>query len=126
MLEIQTTGSGHNYEPGEQVELEVRWDLEKAPERLELRVVCNTVGKGDTDLQLTEIWKLANPATRGRERLTITLPPAPYSYSGKLVSFVWGFELLAPPLKDTNRLEFVLAPRGEEIRPDQFAESIDS
>lgn len=122
MLEIQATRSRHNFEPGEQVELEVRWDLAKAPDQLELRVLCNTVGKGDTDLQLAELWKLAHPAAHGRERITITLPHAPYSYSGKLISFVWAFELLAPPLKETNRLEFILAPQGQELRPEQFVE----
>jgi hypothetical protein len=43
------------------------------------------------------------------------LPLAPYSFSGKLISLIWGLELVLEPSQETARFEFTLSPTGEEI-----------
>ena len=43
------------------------------------------------------------------------LPPAPYSFSGKLISLIWAVEVVAEGIKEASRLEFTLSPDGREI-----------
>ena len=55
---------------------------------------------------------------QGEQRVKFTLPAAPYSFSGKLISLIWAVELVADD-SDSARWEFVLGPDGAEILLDQ-------
>lgn len=115
MLEIRPEGGKTAFEPGAVVDVHIQWELEQSADSLELRLVCNTAGKGDQDLGIAQTWDFAGPSTRGEENVSITLPEAPYSFSGKLISCIWAWELIAFPSNDSTRLEFTLAPGAKEI-----------
>jgi hypothetical protein len=114
-LQIHTPEGRTNFEPGAEVEVALAWDLEAAPQSLELRLVWNTAGKGTTDLSVVRSYPIDSPAPRDSQQLTISLPTSPYSFSGQLVSLVWALELVALPGMQATRQEIILAPAGREV-----------
>ncbi|MCA9080441.1 MAG: hypothetical protein KDA58_07770 [Planctomycetaceae bacterium] len=102
-------------EPGSEIDVDVQWDLDRPTNRLELRLVWNTTGKGDRDLKVAKTMHIHDPELKGNERLTFILPWGPYSFSGKLISLVWAFELVDVSSDASIREEFVLAPGGREV-----------
>jgi hypothetical protein len=114
-LQIHTPEGQTDFEPGAPIDVDVSWDFESPPESLELRVVWNTAGKGTTDLSVVQSQTIESPTPRDSRRLTIALPSAPYSFSGKLVSLIWALELVALPGKESTRQEIVVAPAGREV-----------
>ena len=115
-LSIETTDGRTAFKPGEEVELDLHWELEEAPETLELRLVWNTSGKGTTDIEIARTEPIDEPSASGRIRKTIRLPRSPYSFSGKLVAIIWALELVALPKEESTRLEIVIGPGNAEVR----------
>ena len=107
----------HNdgFDPGSEVAIRVNWNVDYDPESIELRLVWNTSGKGDTDLKVVKSVKLQTQARQGDDEVVITLPWGPYSFSGKLISLIWAFELVVLPEEDSIREEFVMARHGREV-----------
>lgn len=118
-ISIETADGRTAFEPGEEVDVDVAWDLEQVPVALELRLVWNTAGKGTTDLRVARAERIHDPSASEQRRLTMPLPRSPYSFSGKLVSIVWALEAVALPNEESSRLEIVIAPAGEEVRLDE-------
>ena len=115
MLEILLPDDRSSFEVGEVINVTAAWSLETPAEMVELRLLWNTVGKGDRNLSVEKFWKYEQPLNSDRVTETIQLPAAPYSFSGKLVSLVWAFELIAFPGGDSIRREIVLSPDAQEI-----------
>ncbi len=115
-LQIDMTGDRTSFEPGEEVELTLSWELDEAPDSVELRLVWSTSGKGVTDLAVVQTVPFEFPSPRETRRTSIVLPASPYSFSGTLVSLLWAFELIAFPGEDSTRREIVVAPEGKEVR----------
>lgn len=103
------------FAPGAFLELSALWALPAAPASLEVRLFWYTRGKGTEDVKVVATEKIATPAAAGEARLRFTLPAAPWSFSGKLVSLVWAVELVAEPGARSTRCEFFLSPSGKEI-----------
>lgn len=109
------TGEQTSFRPGEEITVEVSWDLSPAPSKLELRVVWNTSGKGTSDIGVASRTTIEHPSASDRQRVTVSLPEAPYSFSGRIVSVVWALELVALPSKKSYRAEIVIGPNGQEV-----------
>jgi hypothetical protein len=114
-LQIRTPEGWTSFEPGAEIDLDLSWDLTAEPQSLELRIVWNTAGKGTTDLSVVQSYPIDSPAPRDAQRMTITLPASPYSFSGKLVSLIWALELVALPGMQSTRQEIIIAPAGREV-----------
>ena len=99
--------------PGETVEFSALWALEKKPASVEARLFWFTRGKGTEDVGLIATQAVPSPELAGEQVFRFTLPDAPYSFSGKLISLLWAVELVAGD--QVMRCEFVLAPEGREI-----------
>ncbi len=115
MLKIELPRSQRNYSPGDTIGVDAHWALDKPADRVELRLVWNTVGKGDRDLSVVSTWNYDATSMNGRRLEEVTLPEAPYSFSGKLLSLVWALELIALPSGESTREEFVIAPNSREL-----------
>ncbi|MCA9025429.1 MAG: hypothetical protein KDA86_09480 [Planctomycetaceae bacterium] len=115
-LEIEFPRERNTFEPGEEIDLTVSWELEEAPERIELRLVWNTSGKGTTDLEIVQAVPFEFPSPFETRQTRMTLPGSPYSFSGKLITLQWGLELIAFPSEESTRREIVIAPSGTEVR----------
>ncbi len=114
-LQLALDGDQIAFEPGAELRVTATWDLERPASQIELRLFWYTQGKGDTDVYVVQKLPFLHPEPRDSKRLAIRLPDGPYSFSGKLISLIWGLELVAQGSKEAARLEFLMAPGGEEI-----------
>jgi len=112
-LAITPTRSDSSRKPREVLELIVQWSLPSVPTSLEARLFWFTRGKGTEDVAVIATEVVPATSAQGTHRVRFTLPEAPYSFSGKLISLIWAVELVAD--KTAARWEFVLAPQGREI-----------
>lgn len=103
------------FKPGDTLALSVLWALPARPDSLEVRLFWYTRGKGTEDVEILATEKIACDDAAGEDRVRFTLPVAPWSFSGKLISLIWAAELIAEPGSRVARCEFVLSPTGQEV-----------
>ena len=113
-LEIRTRDDKTDYRPSEEVAGEISWQTDAAPHDAELRLFWHTAGKGTRDVEVVESISFESPARQDRRPFRFTLPDAPYSFSGKLVSSIWSLELVLSS-GETERLDIVISPTRNEI-----------
>jgi hypothetical protein len=115
-IEIFPRDSRTQFQPGEEFSGEISWDIENLPAKIELRLFWFTRGKGTEDLEIVDTIPFDAPQSFERRPFRLTLPPGPYSFSGKLISLIWAIEVVALPSKEAARFEFTIGPDGREIR----------
>ena len=114
-LEIVLAEPSASFKPGTAVEGTARWQLESRPSEVEVRLFWFTSGKGDRDVEIVDKLAFQSAASSEDRSFRFTLPQAPYSFSGKLVSLIWAIELVVKPGNKTARVEITVAPEGREI-----------
>jgi len=112
-LTIAPTSGDSSRKPRDVVELLAQWSLPSTLQTFEARLFWFTRGKGTEDVGVVATERVPAAGARGNHRVRFTLPEAPYSFSGRLISLIWAVELVAD--KTAARWEFVLAPEGREI-----------
>lgn len=115
-LKILLRDQRTNFRPGDTIEGVAGWRLDKEPRSVELRLFWFTRGKGTEDVTVVNTQTFDAPQLEEGRKFSFTLPPEPWSFSGQLVSLLWALELVVEPGSQSTRLEFVLAPDGEEIQ----------
>jgi len=103
------------FTPGSALELSVLWALPAKPDSLEVRLFWYTRGKGTEDIKVIATEKIPVTTAAGEAKIRFTLPAAPWSFSGRLISLLWAAELIAEPGTRSARCEFLLSPTGKEI-----------
>ncbi len=114
-LRISTADNRTQFEPGETIPIVAEWSLDDHATEIEIRLVWHTEGKGDTDMDVVNTIDIKSPALRDTYRDSMQLPTKPYSFSGKLVSLLWGLELVVLPSEESTRLGITIAPGGNEV-----------
>lgn len=104
-----------SFDPGAEIAVNAAWDLDAPPDKIEARLVWHTSGKGDRDLKVVKAVTIESPPARDQQLITFSLPWGPYSFSGKLISLIWGIELVSFPDEDSTRKEISVAPQGREV-----------
>lgn len=117
-IHVQLIDDKIHYRPGDILEGVVFWDLPEPPASVELRLFWATQGKGTQDVEVVHVEKFDRAEKQDRRPFRIDLPIGPYSVSGKLVSVVWGVEVVTPAGSAGTAL-LVLSPTGEEVRLDR-------
>ena len=115
LLQLDILDSRKNFAPGEILDATVSWQFPVPQTKIELRIVWNTTGKGDRDLEVVQTLEINNVGTSGDQKVRVTLPYEPSSFSGMLISLVWAIELISYPDKENERFEIVIGPGGNEI-----------
>jgi hypothetical protein len=114
-LSIELNDGKAAFAPGERVEGRIEWGLGANPTALELSLLWYTRGKGTRDVCVLHTNRIEGPGGFGSDKFSFTLPPGPYSFSGKLISLIWALELTCTPGDETVRREVVVSPTGREI-----------
>jgi len=114
-ITLETRDGSTAFEPGEEIEGTVSWQLAKVRE-IELRLIWFTAGKGEQDSRLVATVPFPNPGEHEVRRFRLRLPDGPFSFSGKLISLDWALEAVAG--SRAERLPITLAPGRREIRLD--------
>ncbi len=106
------------YEPGEEIAGGAQWQLDRKPESVEARLLWHTVGSGGRsheDVGVVATVRFDAPREDDTRSFRFTAPPAPYSFSGQLVTLTWAVELVALPHKENARVEISIAPGGKPL-----------
>jgi hypothetical protein len=120
-LAVFLPGNRTAFAPGERIEVTVLWAFSRVPGTIDVRLFWITRGKGTEDIEIVDRSAIRAPAIAGEERCVFVLPGAPWSFSGKLISLVWGVEAVVASPEQAARCEFVLAPGAAEIRLGEIA-----
>ncbi|MBN1125310.1 MAG: hypothetical protein JXA82_09905 [Sedimentisphaerales bacterium] len=114
-LDIELEQGKVEYRPGETITGITKWQCMERPDKIELRLIWYTRGKGDEDIGLVDTITFDGPALYDTHKFQFTLPTGPYSFSGKLISLLWAIELVIEPSEDCKRIEITVSPTGKEI-----------
>jgi hypothetical protein len=108
------------FEPGARVSGVAAWSAPAARAGMELRLIRVTRGPGGRDLTIAETIPFAEPLAAERRPFIFTLPTAPYSFQGSLISLAWTLELVALPGEERAVLELIIAPGRQaiDLRPE--------
>ncbi len=115
LLRITTSDDRVAVVPGEEIEVVASWELDAPPESVEVRLVWETRGKGDTDREIVWGTQVESPRVVDSRPFAVRLPHGPYSCSGKLISLVWHLEVEALRKMGSAKSEIVLSPHGSEV-----------
>jgi len=116
ILKIELYDDQTAFQPGEEVQGKASWTAEQDPQRIELRLFWFTKGKGTVDAGVVETLRFDQPMVSETRSFRFLLPAAPYSFSGSLISLVWGLELIAYPSKEMVRREIEVGPARREVK----------
>lgn len=114
-LRIEITGGDTRLRPGDKLTGVLSWDLPAAPENVEVWLCWETRGKGTQDSDIAAKASFERVARSDRRSFTLTVPAAPYSFSGKLVSLVWKLEAETDGGEQAEPLTVTVSPTGGEI-----------
>ncbi|MCM8814079.1 MAG: hypothetical protein NC924_09140 [Candidatus Omnitrophica bacterium] len=114
-LTIQLEAATNGFAPGETVSGTLSWNLPKPAQNIELRLVWYTNGKGDRDVEIIESAVFSIEELSGTRPFKFTLPPGPYSFSGRNISLLWALELFAHGSPETTQAGIVVSPVRREL-----------
>ena len=103
------------FRPGEAVSGGAFWKLDRAPKSVEVRLFWRTRGKGTEDVSVVNTVRFENPKPEEARLFRFEAPDGPYSFSGKLISLIWGLELVVEPGESAARVEITISPTGQEV-----------
>ena len=112
---IHITDQRTAFSPHETVTGQVSWQLDVPPKSAELRLVWSTSGRGISDGSVVQAVPFAAPQPTESRPFTITLPDAPYSFSGSLISLTWVLELVIGSGDLVESVEIVVGPGGNAV-----------
>lgn len=111
---ITVTLSQKNFKPNSRIKGTVTWQLNKIPKDIKVRLFWYTRGRGTEDIGLVDEVQLGADL-QGQRGFDLNLPEGPYSFSGKLISLIWGVEAVVHPGGECAREEIVVSPTEQEI-----------
>ena len=103
------------FRPGETIAGAVLWELGKAPDIAEVRLLWFTRGKGTEDGATVATVTLDAASAADTREFSFDAPNGPYSFSGTLIAVLWAVEFVAKPGGEFQRIEIVIAPDAREI-----------
>ena len=114
--EIRLESESSVYQPDAAISGTVQWQLDKPAQSLELRLIYHTTGRGTQDVETVALETFSRPAL-SESRVFSLMPEAgcPWSFSGKLISVVWGLELVTDQEQLVAKCSLVVSPSGQEI-----------
>jgi hypothetical protein len=116
VLQISLDRNPAVFRPGETVAGRATWREATKTRSVAVRLYWTTAGRGSTDTEVVAESAVENPSEQGETRFSLLLPPAPPSFSGKLITLSWGVELLVEPGEHAAQVEIVVSPSEKEIR----------
>jgi len=114
-IQIHIDEERTSFRPRETITGTISWSLPVAPAQVMLELFWTTRGKGQVDSEVVQSVQIKQPAAAGEQRFELKIPDAPYSFSGKLVSLLWGVRLVIHPSQEQAQLNLMISPTGQEI-----------
>lgn len=118
-LSLQLNQDPTTLVPGQVIDGVVEWRLDSPPKTAALRLFWYTEGRGTQDVGVVEEINLPTQRREGRGTFRFTIPLAPFSFQGQLVTVKWAVELLFNKGKDVQRLDLIVSPWVEQVKLQQ-------
>jgi len=109
--------NGSAFQPGEAIQGQVSWSLERSPDWVKVRLFWFTEGKGDRDVGIADDVSFDHPPAQYDSEFHFTAPAEPWSYDGTLLSIQWAIEVVCKGEKDIERTLLVIAPNRTAVTP---------
>jgi len=101
--------------PGQVVDGVAGWQMADPPKRAMLRLFWYTEGRGTQDVGIAEELELPAGKASCSGTFRFTIPDAPYSFRGQLITLRWAIELVLNKGKQVERLDLVVSPWVEQV-----------
>ena len=99
-----------SFEPGGRLVGVAAWSVSSPLKGIELRLKWTSRGQGGRDIRIADTIVLPQPLPIERRPFILTLPMAPYSFQGALVTVGWELELVALPVEEKASVVITIAP----------------
>ncbi len=96
-LHLEITDGRDIYLPGDVIHGVAGWELEDAVDRVIVRLVWRTSGKGTADKGRADRVMFSSPALTDAQPFELVLPTGPMSYAGPTLAINWTVELVVDP-----------------------------
>ena len=60
-MKIESADGRTEFEPGQRIVVIAEWNLDERPQSIQIRIVWNTRGKGDTDIEVVDVQTINSP-----------------------------------------------------------------
>jgi len=114
-MTIQLDREDRAYVPGEPITGRVQWDLDQGSERVTVRLIWQTSGKGNRDTGVVNETQWDRVPLSGERAFDFPGVEGPYSFSGKLITVGWLIEAVAEPGEGYAEQSFSVSPTGSEV-----------
>lgn len=114
-LSLQLHQDPNTLVPGQVLEGALGWRLDDPPKSAVLRLFWYTEGKGSMDVEVVEELVLPTHLPEIQGTFRFSLPAAPYSFQGQLISLRWAIELILNNGKRVQRLPLIVSPWVEQV-----------
>jgi hypothetical protein len=114
-LEILLAGGRTAWAPGERMDGIAAWRCERAPRRLELRLMWRVHTRAGDEVSTSELSVIEDGTASGERPFALRLPIAPFSYRGADIRIDWLLELIDVDARVAARVELVIGPGGEAV-----------
>lgn len=116
MIDISIEKMPPEFCAGEIISGRVEWiDLDTTVTSLETRLIWYTEGKGDQDVEVVVTIPAKLTAPNGNLPFEFVAPNRPFSFSGKLISLIWAFEVVLLPGREGERKQITISGDGSEV-----------
>jgi hypothetical protein len=114
-LEIVLREPRAAFRPGERLAGQARWELDRSPRTVEVRLLWFTRGAAIPESAVAQKSIFTRPMRAETRDFEFILPDGPYSYAGQYSFLRWGLELVTLPAEEHTLVEFCLSPSGMPV-----------
>lgn len=118
MIQVETRDGVTSFRPGDEVSGRAWWEFEMRPREVVARLFWYTEGKGTQDVVVIQAETFPAPERQDQRKFSFRLPDGPFSFSGHLISLIWGVEVVGVSVtgEESARAEIIVSPDGDELR----------
>lgn len=114
-LSLELDHGETSFEPGGRVAGVAAWSVSAPLSGMELRLKWTSRGQGGRDIKIADTIALPEPQPTEKRPFILTLPEAPFSMQGALISVSWELELVALPVEEKATVAITIAPGRRPI-----------
>lgn len=107
--------SQNEYRPGENVEGNVQWKFSEPAESVEVRLLLEITGNGNTEKSYASGLQWNQLPGSGICDFSLRLPEGPYSFIGQKIRIDWSVEAQCPAWGYTEEAGFSYSPTGAAL-----------
>ncbi len=102
--------------PGGTIKAQLHWELQGRPDKLVVRLLWYTEGRGTRDVGVVAEQELTVSGPSGDREVELAVPAGPYSFTGRLITLRWVVELTVEPDGEAEQAPLVVGPEPVPVQ----------